>query len=107
MCKQAYLVLAVMLAVCWPLAAEQLSDPTRPLDYRQTEVNKPPPLELNSILIGKGRRIAVINGQRAAEREQIGDVLVLRILPNSVIVRRDGEQIELKLHSTPTRSNAS
>ncbi len=105
MCKQSYLVLAVMFAICWPLAAEKLSDPTRPLGYR-TEVNKPP-RELNSIRICKGRRIAVINGQRAAEREQIGDVLVLRILPNSVIVRRDGEQIELKLHSTPTRSNPS
>lgn len=106
LCKQWSCFLLTLVVGAGSAVAEELSDPTRPLDYRQTQTSKPP-LELNSILIGEGRRIAVINGQRATERQQIGDVFVLRILPNRVIVRRDGQQIELKLHSASTRSNAS
>lgn len=111
MCKQfgkqwSCFLLAAALVMTTAVVAEELSDPTRPLGYRQSQGSKPP-VELNSILIGEGRRIAVINGQRATEGQQIGDVFVLRILPNRVIVRRDGQQIELKLHSAPTRSNAS
>lgn len=97
---------AIMAGMSAPLTAEQLLDPTRPLDYRQSSRSEVP-LNLNSILIGKGRRIAVINGQQMAEREQRGDIYVLRILPNRVIVRRNDKQIELELHNPITRKNES
>lgn len=92
----------ILAAAVAPAAAEQLLDPTRPLDYRVGEAIEIP-LELNSILIAQGRRIAVINGQEAGERERIGDILVLRILPNRVIVQRNGRQYELNLHGSLTR----
>jgi hypothetical protein len=104
-CKR-ILLLALLTAAVMPAAAQQMMDPTRPLDHRVGEAREVP-MELNSILIGKGRRIAVINGQEAAERERIGDILVLRILPNRVIVQRNGRQYELNLHGSLKQKNAS
>lgn len=98
-------VLGLIAMTALPATAEQLYDPTRPLDY-VTGVAEVP-LELNSILISEGRRIAVINGQEASERERIGNILVLRILPNRVIVQRNGRQYELNLHGTLKQQNAS
>ncbi|MEX1033876.1 MAG: hypothetical protein WDZ30_10995 [Cellvibrionaceae bacterium] len=100
------LAMTLALAISVPLAADQLSDPTRPLNYRQAG-SAEARLELNSILIAKGRRIAVINGQQVAEGERSGNIYVLRILPNRVIISRNGNEIELKLHNTITRKDAS
>ncbi|MCW8196626.1 Type II secretory pathway component [Proteobacteria bacterium 005FR1] len=99
-------VLGLVLVTTLPASAEALRDPTRPLDY-VTGVAAEAPIELNSILIAQGRRIAVINGQEAAERERIGNILVLRILPNQVIVQRNGRQYELNLHGSLKQKNAS
>jgi MSHA biogenesis protein MshK len=98
-----FLLLAALAA---PAVAQELYDPTRPLGHVQGVATETP-LELNSILIGKDRRIAVINGQQAAERERIGDIVVVRILPNRVIVQRDGRQYELKLHGPLKKKSAS
>lgn len=99
-------IFVIAAGVSASASAEQLRDPTRPLGYTAGE-NAEAPLQLNSILIGENRRTAVINGQRAGEKERIGDIHVLRILPNRVTVQRNGKEYELKLHNPLKRQNAS
>src|SRR5690606_4472701 len=97
--------LAILLLASGALASadEELRDPTRPLDYSvQREAKQP--LQLNSILIGNGRRLAVINGQTAEEQQRIDDVQVLRLLTNKVMVQLDGIEMDLTLRRVITNS---
>ena len=71
-----------------------LKDPTRPL--RSTaSAGKPvsDPVErptLESVLIGGGRRFAIINGSRMAEGDERHGVKVLEIRPGGVVVSVNG-----------------
>jgi MSHA biogenesis protein MshK len=79
-----------------------LPDPTRPsyaqgeggADGVSTAVHG---LTLQSILIGPQRRLAVINGQRVAIGERVGDATVAAIRADAVVVRRAGGELTLRL----------
>ncbi len=79
-----------------------LPDPTRPPDYEahadaQTGAAEQPAsprgLQLSSVLISQGRRLAVINGQVLAEGEAGAGFTVRSIQPGEVIVALADNQL--------------
>ena len=82
--------------------AENLPDPTRPLEYtgpvRQQEA-----LQLNSILISGERKVAVINGVQLSENQWLGDKRVIRIQSNQVTLVHQGQTIILSLYGKGIR----
>ena len=86
----------------------EISDPTRPLDWRVDRRATPqsesarPKLKLSSILISPARRLAIINGRSIAEGDIINGVTVQRLTTDGVQLRWQGEQWTLRL---PQRSN--
>lgn len=86
------------------LAEPQLKDPTAPPRtlVRGVAVAKPAEvLNLESILVGRDRRLAVINGSIVAEGDKVGSSRIVEISSDSVLVRRPGQAARLKLAATP------
>lgn len=99
---QSGLLLLCLLAGA--VSAQTLQDPTRPSGFNS--VAEPEDTEeshaLGSIIIGPGRRIAVIDGQPRMEGQTFNGVRVLRITPGKVELRVDGEVKVLQLEALPT-----
>lgn len=86
--------------------AEALRDPTRPLNHNPGAQSVD--LELNSVLVGSDRRLAVINGQPLRENEMIansGGVRVRRILARSVELEQGDTRWTLSLAKESVRRN--
>jgi len=86
-------------------AAQALPDPTRPPSGARvtTEgpsaaaaVSEPAPI-LESVLIGRDRRIAVISGRRLFVGDRVGDARIVRITETEVVLRSGEGQTTLKL----------
>lgn len=91
----------------FPVWAESLRDPTRPLTGVATSA-EPVELALHSILVSSQRRQAVINGQVLQERDQIAGadgVRVVRIERGAVTVQQGDRRWQLRLHEQPVRRN--
>lgn len=78
-----------------------LEDPTRPLDIRAVETKparKTSVPTLTSILVGKERKLAVIDGHLMSEGEDDWGIKVLKIYPDRAVVSiGDDRPITLKL----------
>lgn len=90
------------------LAGEGLKDPTRPptateLERTETQVHRSSPFELTAILIAKGRRIAVINGQPVQAGDHVSDTKVISILRDKVILRARTGDLALRLLPRPIK----
>jgi len=99
------LVVSVLLAsvlVAPKLGAETLADPTRPLEYQMPPERKAA-LQLNSILISQGRRIAIINGVQLSEQQWFDNKQVLQITSSQVTLVSQGRKIVLSLHGKTVR----
>ena len=93
------IVLTMGLMLSSPLYADQLpADPTRPsasvpqvADMRQQEYR------LTSLITGKKKNLAVINGKRVQVGDRLEDARVVAISPNGVLLDLRGEQIFISL----------
>lgn len=107
MCRIAAVLLISLLA-SGVVLAEELRDPTRPLDYNPGRASVE--LELNAILVGEGRRLAVINGQQLRENEAVansGGIRLRSIDARSVVVAQDGKTWRLSLAGQSIRQSRS
>ncbi|MDQ2075221.1 hypothetical protein [Marinimicrobium sp. ABcell2] len=107
MCKVIALLL-LALAVPLSASAESLQDPTRPLGYR-TASSASVELELNSILIGGTRKLAVINGQQLRENEVIqgsGGVRLRAIEPQAVVLQQGTRTWRVRMAGNGVRRTA-
>lgn len=101
---------SLVLCVTMPGFADQLSDPTRPWDYKAETsraaqvVTKEP--TLYSTMISPERRIAVIDGEVVQEGERFGDLKVISIRTNQVRLRGPKGYITLKLLPAPIKRAA-
>lgn len=93
------MTLLTLAAVGWsnvPVGPQQLEDPTRPLRAPApsgTPAVSPqgqPQATLESVLIGNGRRVAVINGRRMTEGDERLGVKVWEIRADAVVVSVNG-----------------
>lgn len=84
-------------------SAESLVDPTQPYNARSTSRTERPraaaTLQLEAILHGSQRRLAIINGQLVHEGDRIANNLIEAITPTSVRYSRQGQQHTLSLSS--------
>lgn len=91
-------LLSAVVAAGAAASVQVLRDPTRPLPAQQLPAQAAAaPLQLHAILIGAGRRAAVIDGRYLRERDVHGGVQVMRILPGRVIVRHGSVEKTLLL----------
>lgn len=99
---QSWLMLALTGILALPVQA--LEDPTRPPDF-QTAPSAPAAPErrfdLDSIVIGPERRVAVINGMARREGEQFDGARVRRIQPGQVEILVGGRVRVLQLQTLP------
>jgi len=97
-CKQSLFVsICFVLGSNIVIAVEQI-DPTRPLERRVEVQSRSSSLQLNSILISPGRKIAIINGKEVEVNDRVGGARVAEIHTDKVIVYRKSEKIVLKLY---------
>jgi hypothetical protein len=82
-------------------AVFSLSDPTRPSQYEAA--TKKQSLRLESVFIGPGREVAVINGSVVTVGDSIAGVRVLKINKNAVKVSRGGVVSTIEIISTSIR----
>jgi hypothetical protein len=62
---------------------------------------------LNSVLISAHRRIAIINGTRVKEGDQIGGAEVVQINPGGVRLKAEGETFEVRMTASVKTAAAS
>lgn len=85
------------------LAAAGLADPTRPpqalgaASASAAAAEALPLWELQGILVGDDRRVAVINGRALVEKGRLGKATVLRIDADQVLLRYRDQMVTLKL----------
>ncbi len=108
MCRR-LLITWLVLGMFPTIAAAELRDPTRPMDF--LEFGEVPGLGvtdttpstahrgfvLQSILVSPTRRIAIVNGERVQKGDQIGSARVLEIEPWFVQLRGREGNIELRM----------
>lgn len=95
------LLFVLSLLTCSALvAADELRDPTQPDGYMlapggelglsETEKSGPAPLVLHSIIMGRGRRLAVINDSVLSVGDTVEQSVVREIADNAVKVEQAG-----------------
>ena len=96
-----YRVAVTCLLLCAVQNAGAIEDPTRPFAHRPVlavPVRVVP--KLRSIIVSPTRRLAVIDDQVLSEGEQAGEIKLLRVDTDAVVVSLgNGEQIRLTLGS--------
>lgn len=100
----------LFIAAAWPAfaSAENLRDPTRPLGHSAT-AGVPVEWELNAVLIGGTRKLAVINGQKLRENEMLpgsAGVRLQTIEPQAVILQQGTRTWRLRLAGNQVRRSA-
>lgn len=98
------LLLAGLLSTS-ALAQNAPPDPMRPPTQaeveawfgRGTTTAERAPFDLQAILLGPGRRIAIVDGTRLRVGESIGNATVESIEPGRVVLSRAGQRIELNI----------
>jgi MSHA biogenesis protein MshK len=95
-------VAAFAVALCAASAnAQALNDPMRPPAFAPVAAGEAPAKAahvLQSIVIGKDRRYAIIDGMHVDLNGTIGDAKVIRIVENSVTLRDDSGDTVLTLY---------
>lgn len=88
------------------LASESFSniaDPTRPLGNLTRHDNPRSALLLTSVMITDKKRVAVINGEKVVEGQEIGGAEVISIQQGKVILLRGDLREELKVHQSDVK----
>jgi len=85
--------------------AQDLADPTTPLRY-DVHVNKAVEemqrLHLTSVIVGPKSKIAIINGRRYRESDQVGIYRLVNIQTKQVTLQKGQTSVRLSLSSIPS-----
>ena len=83
-----------------PVLAE-LNDPTRPVSYvngLQGDAKKAKGgIRVSSIIIGKERRVAIIDGQSVQKGDSIRGMKVIAINPSEVLLKSNNKELQVSL----------
>ena len=77
--------------------AEVLRDPTRPYSARPSVPAKTAMFKVSAIFVSQQRRVAIVNGQRVIEGDQVDGATVVEILKGSLRLRIHGKEITTRL----------
>ena len=102
-----------LLAMAWTLvpAAHAMTDPTRPpasvaVAIEAQEPTRVAPPVLQSVIIGKSGRSAIIDGERVEIGGTFRDAKVVRIAEDEVVLRQGGVTQVLKMYPGVERNIA-
>ncbi|MGD9841666.1 MAG: hypothetical protein AB7F79_03805 [Steroidobacteraceae bacterium] len=100
------IALPLSIGLCQPLAAQQLTDPTRPYTGSSSNLNrtpdKPRQAQLQAIYSFNGQRLAIIDGTLVHEGDQLASLRIDKIADDHVRYVRNGVIGLLLLHPTPS-----
>ena len=101
-------LLTASLLFCTLMAlAENVSDPTRPLQYSApaTGSTQEQSIELTSILIASDRKLVIINGQTLRELQTVKGVgaIVKKIEADAVVLQQGDKVWRVALNNTAIR----
>lgn len=99
------LMVAAMLLI-GPLqlaAAESLRDPTRPYSARAASPGDPASFVVTAVFVSKERRVAIINGQRVVEGNEVGGATVVEIQRQQIRLNLNGKEITARLLPATSR----
>lgn len=99
MLKPLFILAIIVCHTSTAWADIKLRDPTQPLTYSGGK-NSRPSMKLQSIIIGDGKKEAIISGKRVKERQTIFGVKILSIQPQMVTYSRLGKTHTLTLRKT-------
>ena len=79
--------------------AELLRDPTRPYSARAVVVMpaKAAAFSVTAILVSQKRRVAIVNGQRVSEGDQVDGATVVEILADGLRLNLHGKEFTTRL----------
>ena len=77
--------------------AELLRDPTRPYSARSFVRATAPTFKVMAILVSQQRRVAIVNGQRVTEGDQVDGATVVEILRQELRLDFRGKEITARL----------
>ena len=77
--------------------AELLRDPTRPYSARSVVPATAPTFNVMAILVSQQRRVAIVNGQRVTEGDQVDGATVVEILRQELRLDFRGKEITARL----------
>jgi hypothetical protein len=108
---KALLAAALLMLTCTLVHAVDLADPTQPTglalskNSAQTEVSaeQASPLVLHSVLMGRARRVAVVNDRVLGVGDAIEQHVVVAIDDSSVTLEQAGALLTLKLRENVIR----
>jgi len=108
--KTAAWIAGGVLFVAQAALAQALPDPTRPPDALNPVVAAGPSESgpvLQSVLVSRGRRVAVISGEEVRQNGKFREWLVVRIGETDVVLRKGKEVQKLTLFPGMERQQAS
>ena len=88
------------------VGAELLRDPTRPYAAGPVVVVTPAraaAFSVSAILVSEKRRVAIVNGQRVSEGDQVDGATVVKILADRLRLNLHGKEITTRLLPDPLR----
>jgi MSHA biogenesis protein MshK len=94
------LLCAASLGAVQAALGQSLADPTRPPNVtagRDNEELEPPANQVQSVLIARGRRIAIVNGTTVRVGDKLGDAVVKSISEAGVVLQYSDHAETLKL----------
>lgn len=102
-----YLLMLPLLFSAFAASAEDIADPTRPLQYSApvAGATQEQGIELTSILISQDRKLAIINGQTLRELQTIKGVgaIVKKIEADAVVLQQGDKVWRVALNTTAIR----
>lgn len=85
-------------------AAEPLRDPTRPYSARPIVSLRTATFKVSAIFVSEERRVAIVNGQRVAEGDQVSGAKVVEILSDRLRLNLQGKEITARLLPATVRN---
>ena len=91
------------------VGAELLRDPTRPYATpvvaatRGPAKARPATFSVSAILVSQKRRVAIVNGKRVSEGDQVDGATVVKILADRLRLNFHGKEITTRLLPDPLR----
>ncbi|HZF17101.1 MAG TPA: hypothetical protein VE046_14275 [Steroidobacteraceae bacterium] len=91
---------AALLLVASTVAADPLSDPTRPYSVRRTAGARAiSEYSVSAVFTSAARRVAIVNGKVVTAGDRLGDVQIVEILADGVRYERHGRLYTIRIAS--------
>lgn len=96
-CFMLTVMAALLLCPLLTDGAELLRDPTRPYSVRSFVSDDAATFNVSAIFVSQKRRVAIVNGQRVTEGDQVNGATVVEIRKDGIRLNLDGKSLTTRL----------